>query len=264
MVPVPRILIVEDDEIISNLITTMLEHMGYSVVGKTGSGEESILKSAKLEPDLVLMGIHLSGQMDGITAARYIFNLFHYPIVFMSVSCDHNLLERAKQAQPLGYLIKPFTDKELLSTIVLALYNHDIRKKFHPACPIGEPKKIMTASDSILIMDTTGKVVFYNPYAVNFIERAEDQILMHSWKDVLTLINEARGVELPDPVSEVVQQMHEITYDFDTAVVTKTKKTRRASVTVGPVKDDRNKLFSVFMHIKEKTADRMKVTTSRM
>ena len=69
MVPVPRILIVEDDEIISNLITTMLEHMGYSVVGKTGSGEESILKSAKLETDLVLMGIHLSGQMNGITAA---------------------------------------------------------------------------------------------------------------------------------------------------------------------------------------------------
>ena len=57
----------------------------------------------------------------------------------------------------------------------------------------------MTASDSILIMDTTGKVVFYNPYAVSFIERAEDQILMHSWKDVLTLINEARGVESAQP-----------------------------------------------------------------
>ena len=264
MVPVPRILIVEDDEIICNLITTMLEHMGYSVAGKTGSGEESILKSARLEPDLVLMGIHLKGQMDGIEAARYIFNLFHYPIVFLTAFCDNDLLERAKEAQPLGYIIKPFTDKELLSGIELALYNHDIRKKFHPACPIGEPKKIMTASDPILIMDMTGKVVFYNPYAVSFTERAEDQILMHSWKDMLTLINEARGTELPDPLSEVIRQMHEITYDFDTAVVTKAKKTRRASVTIGPVKDDRNKLFCVFMHIKEKTAERTKVTTSRM
>ena len=65
-------------------------------------------------------------------------------------------------------------------------------------------------------------------------------------------------------MSEVVQQMHEITYDFDTAVVTKTKKTRRASVTVGPLRTTGIRLFSVFMHIKEKTADRMKVTTSRM
>jgi CheY-like chemotaxis protein len=264
MAPPYRILVVEDDEIISNLITTILEHTGYHVVGKTNSGEDAILKAATLEPDLVLMDIHLSGQMDGITAARYIFNLFHYPIVFLTAFFDDKLLELAKQAQPLGYIIKPFTDKVLASTIGLALYNHDIRKKFHPVCPIGEPKKIMTSQDPILIIDTTGKVVFYNPSTVRFIERSEDQILMHSWKDVLTLINEVRGVEIPDPVSEVIRQMHEITYDFDTAVVTKTKKSRRASVTVGPIKDDRNKLFCLFMHIKEKIPERTKMTTSRI
>ena len=82
MPPIPRILIVEDDEIICNLITTMLEKKGYAVVGKISSGEEAIVKAAELEPDLVLMDIHLEGVMDGVAAARYIFQLFHYPDCF--------------------------------------------------------------------------------------------------------------------------------------------------------------------------------------
>jgi len=79
MAPIPRILIVEDDEIICNLITTMLERRGYSVVGRISSGEEAIVKAAELEPDLVLMDINLSGQMDGVSAARYIFPALPVP-----------------------------------------------------------------------------------------------------------------------------------------------------------------------------------------
>src|SRR5208337_2800267 len=94
MASIPRILIVEDDEISSTLITTMLERRGYSVIGKFSSGEEAIVRSAELEPDLVMMDINLSGQMDGVTAARYIFQLFQYPIVFLTALADDNLLER--------------------------------------------------------------------------------------------------------------------------------------------------------------------------
>ena len=69
MAPIPRILVVEDDEIISCLIATMLERKGYSVVGQVMSGEEAIIKSAELEPDLVLMDINLGG-MSGIECVR--------------------------------------------------------------------------------------------------------------------------------------------------------------------------------------------------
>ena len=105
MAKIPRVFIVEDDEIIANLITLMLEKKGYTIVGRSASGEESIRKAAELEPDLILMDINLNGQMDGVTAAQYIFQLFYFPIIFLTAHCDDDLLERAKNAQPYGCLL---------------------------------------------------------------------------------------------------------------------------------------------------------------
>lgn len=259
MAAIPRLLIVEDDEIIRNLITTMLERKGYSIVGQIGSGEEAIVLAAELEPDLVLMDISLSGKMDGVAAARYIFQLFHIPIVFLTALCDDTLLERAKSAQPLGYILKPFTDKDLSSNVALALYNHGVRKKYFETGPIGEPKKLMTVLDLVLVLDSRGTIIFYNPYAARILELPENEILMHHWREVLMLINDQTGEEIPDPVPEVVRQMLVVMHEFNTAMVTKTGKGRKVSVTIRPIKDDANDLVGVFMYIKEKTLDQIKM-----
>ena len=92
-----QILIVEDDEIIANIISQMLEKRGYSIAGKTDSGEGAVMKSAALEPDLVLMDIKLNGLLDGITAARFIFQLFFCPIIFLTAMCDDTQLDQAKE-----------------------------------------------------------------------------------------------------------------------------------------------------------------------
>ena len=264
MPPIPRILIVEDDEIICNLITTMLEKKGYAVVGKISSGEEAIMKAAELEPDLILMDIHLDGTMDGVAAARYIFQLFHYPIVFLTALCDDGLLERAKHAQPLGYILKPFTEKDLSSNVELALYNHNIRKKYLDMYPVGEPKKLMAILDLILILDTKGRIIFYNPYTPRFLDLPEKEILMHHWRDTMMLINDMTGEQIPDPVPEVVKQMLVVSHDFNTAVVTRSNKTRKVSATIRPVKDDNHDLIGVFMHIKEKTLDQIKMAAKKV
>jgi CheY-like chemotaxis protein len=263
MAPIPRILIVEDDEIISNLITTLLEKKGYAVVGKITSGEQAIIKAAELEPDLILMDIHLDGAMDGVAAARYIFQLFHYPIVFLTALCDDGLLERAKHAQPLGYILKPFTDKDLSSNVELALYNHNIRKKYLDMYPVGEPKKLMALLDVILILDTKGRIIFYNPYTPRFLDLPEKDILMHHWRDTLMLINDMTGEQIPDPVPEVVKQMLVVSHEFNTAVVTRSNKTRKVGAVIRPVKDDQHELIGVFMHIKEKTLDQIKMAARK-
>jgi two-component system, response regulator PdtaR len=259
MAPIPRILIVEDDEIIANLISVMLEKKGYNIVGKTGSGEESIIKAAELEPDLIMMDIGLAGVMDGVTAARFIFQLFQYPIVFLTAHCDDFLLERAKNAQPLGYILKPFTDRELTSNVELALYNHTIRRKYLDMYPVGEPKKIMASLDPIFITDTKGKIIFFNPYAIRFLDLPEDQVLMHHWREVMMIINDQTSEEVEDPVPEVVKQMLVVTHEFNTAVVTKSGKGRKVSVIIRPVKDDQHDLIGVFIHIREKTLDQIKM-----
>lgn len=259
MAPIPRILVVEDDEIIANLIAVMLEKKGYNIIGKIASGEESIIKAAELEPDLILMDISLAGVMDGVTAARFIFQLFQYPIVFLTALCDDQLLERAKSAQPLGYILKPFTDRDLTSNVELALYNHAMRKKYLDMYPVGEPKKIIAALDPILITDTRGKIFFYNPYALRFLDLPEEEVLMHHWREVMMIINEQTKEEVEDPVPEVVRQMLVVTHEFNTMVVTKNEKGRKASVVVRPVKDDQHELIGVFFHIREKTLDQIKM-----
>ena len=263
MAPIPRILIVEDDEIICNLITTMLEKKGYAVVGKVGSGEESISRAAELEPDLILMDISLSGQMDGVAAARYIFQLFHYPIVFLTALCDDVLLERAKHAQPLGYILKPFTDKDLTSNVEMALYNHSMRKKYLDLYPVGEPKKLMTVMDLIIIMDIKGQIIFFNPYTARFLDLPEKDILMHYWRDTLMLVNDSTNEPLPDPIPEVVKQMLVITYDFNTSIVTRSNKSKKVGVTIRPIKDDQHALIGIFMHIREKTLDQIRMMAAR-
>lgn len=259
MAPIPRILIVEDDEIIANLISVMLEKKGYNIVGKIASGEESIIRAAELEPDLILMDINLAGVMDGVTAACFIFQLFQYPVVFLTALCDDDLLNRAKNAQPLGYILKPFTDRDLSSNVELALYNHSMRKKYLEMYPVGEPKKIMAALDPILIADTRGRIFFYNPYAIRFLELPEGQVLMHYWREVMMIVHDQTMEEIEDPVPEVVKQMLVVTHEFNTMVVTKSGKGRKASVIIRPVKDDQHELIGIFIHIREKTLDQIKM-----
>ena len=263
MPSIPRILIVEDDEIISNLITTLLEKKGYAVVGKISSGEQAIIKAAELEPDLILMDIRLEGTMDGVAAARYIFQLFHYPIVFLTALCDDALLERAKHAQPLGYILKPFTDKDLVSNVEMALYNHEMRKKYLDMYPVGEPRKIMALLDPVIIMDTRGRIIFFNPYTSRFLDLPEKEILLHHWRDTLMFINDLTGEPLPDPVTEVIRQMLVVTHDFNTAVVTRSSKTKKAGVVIRPIRDDQHEFIGIFMHIKEKTPDQIKLAARK-
>ena len=260
MAPIPRILVVEDDEIIANLITTMLERKGYGVIGQVMSGEEAIIKSAELEPDLVLMDINLCGILDGVSAARYIFKLFQVPIIFLTAMCDDGLLERAKSAQPYGFIMKPFTDKELISNVQLGLYNHSVRKKFFDKYPIGNPKTIMNAMEVVIITDTRGRIIFFNPYTLRLLETTEKQLLMSSFRSVAQLVNDQTSEPLEDLVQEVVKQMLAVMHEFNTELVTHSGKRRKVSVIARPVKDDRNELMGVFIHIKEKTLDQIKMS----
>jgi len=249
----PRILIVDDDPIITRLISIMLQKKGYNVVGIVKSGEESIGKAVELNPDLVIMDVSLSGEMDGLDAAHYIYQMFQYPIIFITALSEENLLERAKYSQPYGIIFKPFTMVEISTNVDLAIYNHGNRGRTQERYPAGDPKKIMDALEAILITDKRGRIIFFNTYAAWFLDIPPDRILMKHWRSVLMLINDTSNEELKDPVDEAARQMAGVNYDSNTAVVTTTSKRRKATVTVRPVKDDHEKLIAVLMSVKEKS-----------
>jgi PAS domain S-box-containing protein len=124
-----RILVVEDEIIISQDIASRLKALGYNVVGIEVSGEQAIKKVREKRPDLVMMDIILQGKMDGIEAAGEITSKLNIPVIYLTAYADEKILERAKLTEPFGYLIKPFEDREVHFTIETALYRHKVSEE---------------------------------------------------------------------------------------------------------------------------------------
>ena len=119
-----KILIVEDELIVAQNIQNQLIKLGYDVPDMADSGDEAIAMAEKHKPNLVLMDIKLSGEMDGIQAATEIRNRFHIPVVYLTAFVDNETLQRAKVTDPFGYVLKPFELRNLHSTIEIALYKN--------------------------------------------------------------------------------------------------------------------------------------------
>ena len=116
-----RILVVEDEQLVADDLRETLEILGYDVAALATSGEEAIAKVAATQPHLVLMDIRLEGEMDGIEASQVIQADFQVPVIYLTANTDRATLDRVKQSQPFGYLIKPFSEKSLATTIEIAL-----------------------------------------------------------------------------------------------------------------------------------------------
>ena len=119
-----KILVVEDERIVAKDIVKSLQRLGYKVVASVASGEEAVQKVAESNPDLVLMDIMLKGKMDGIETTEEIHKNFDIPVIYLTAYADEKTLERAKITEPFGYIIKPFDERDLHTTIEIALRRH--------------------------------------------------------------------------------------------------------------------------------------------
>jgi CheY-like chemotaxis protein len=112
-----KILVVEDEGIVSIDIRNILKKLGYSVPAVAFSGEEAISKAEETKPDLILMDIGLKGEIDGVEAAIKICDKHNIPVIFLTGFADDNTIQRAKTAKPAGYIIKPINEIELKKSI---------------------------------------------------------------------------------------------------------------------------------------------------
>ena len=124
-----RILVVEDETIVSLDLQNSLKILGYKVVGAASNGPDAIAKAESARPDLVLMDIILKGDMDGVQTAEAIHARLNVPVIFLTACADEATLQRAKVTEPFGYMIKPFEERELHSHIEIALYKHRMEKQ---------------------------------------------------------------------------------------------------------------------------------------
>ncbi len=124
-----RILIADDEYIITMHMEELLTKMGYKVVGTAASGHEAVKKAHELKPDLVFMDIIMPGEKSGIDAANQIKEELHIPVIFVTAFADDKIVEKAKQSEPFGYIIKPFQGQEVKAAIEIALYKRQIERK---------------------------------------------------------------------------------------------------------------------------------------
>ena len=119
-----RILVVEDERTVALDLKTSLEAMGHSVLAVVDSGEAAVETASARRPDLVIMDIRLSGEMDGVEAAVKIREEAgeRTAVLFLSAFDDEKTVQRAKVCDPFGYILKPFENRELRIAIELALY----------------------------------------------------------------------------------------------------------------------------------------------
>lgn len=124
-----KILLVEDEQIVAKFTEKVLTSAGYKILASVSTGELAIEELNKISPDIVLMDIKLVGSMDGIETADQIRKTFQIPVIFLTSLADDASFQRAKTAEPFGYLIKPIDIKELNRVVEMALYKNNIYKE---------------------------------------------------------------------------------------------------------------------------------------
>lgn len=124
-----RILVAEDEGIAALDTCDQLRALGHRVTAAVFSARDAVLQVETERPDLVLMDVRLKGPIDGIAAATEIRARFDVPTIFVTAYADDATVQRAKLAEPFGYVLKPFDERELRIAIEVALYKHGMERQ---------------------------------------------------------------------------------------------------------------------------------------
>jgi PAS domain S-box-containing protein len=159
-----QILVVEDEGLIAEDVRRRLERLGYAVPDVAASGREALRLARANVLDLVLMDIHLQGDMDGIATAKAMWEELRLPVIYMTAHADEETVSRATATGPLAYILKPVSDLSLRSTVQIALYRHEMEDRVH-ASEAWLEATLRNVVDGILATGPSGEVLFLNAAA---------------------------------------------------------------------------------------------------
>ncbi|GBE67878.1 transcriptional regulator [Mycobacterium sp. MFM001] len=166
-----RVLIAEDEALIRMDLSEMLREEGYDIVGEAGDGQEAVELAEQLKPDLVIMDVKMP-RRDGIDAASEIASKRIAPIVVLTAFSQRDLVERARDAGAMAYLVKPFTASDLVPAIELALSRFsEISALEHEVATLSdrlETRKLVERAKGLL----QAKQGMTEPEAFKWIQRA--------------------------------------------------------------------------------------------
>ncbi|MBU4067965.1 MAG: response regulator [Proteobacteria bacterium] len=244
--PETKILIVEDEAIVAEDIHNSLRGLGYIISAVVSSGEEAITKIEEDMPDLVLMDIVLKGDMDGIEAAGQIYSRFNIPVVYLTAFTDEKTIERAKLTEPFGYIVKPFEDRELHSTVEMALYKHKMESK------LKENESwlstiLMSIGDAVVVTDANGNIQFMNDVSCFLTGWKREEAIGKTLVDIFNIVNEQTLKKVEDPVTKVIREGKVVGLANHTILISKDGTEIPIDDSGAPVKDEKGNIIGVVL-----------------
>lgn len=172
-----KILIVEDDNLISTIFRMFLKELGYDLLEIVEDGKEAIRLCESLKPDIILMDVHLGGSLDGIQTTELIKSKFDIPVIFLSSDTEESTIQRVINTHSYGYLVKPINKKELGISIELAYYKHqfDLDQKRRET----RFRNFITDSpEAIIVINENGVIEYLNCLGLKLFKTAYIEDLM--------------------------------------------------------------------------------------
>ncbi|HHE37146.1 MAG TPA: hybrid sensor histidine kinase/response regulator [Candidatus Cloacimonetes bacterium] len=223
-----KILIVEDEKIIARHIHRTLVGLGYEVSDIVSSGEEAVEKAGSNPPDLILTDIMLEGQMSGIEAADIIRTNLRIPVIYLTAYTDEKIIQEAKIAEPFGYILKPFEERELHATIEMAFYRKKVERELRES-----ERKYRTLvekiEEGICVVDEKENLTFVNPATAEIFGCEVKELIGRNLQDFTT----------PDEFKNILDQTkirrRGETSKYEMKIIRKDGQERIIEVTASPM-----------------------------
>ncbi|MCC7430707.1 PAS domain S-box protein [bacterium] len=247
-----KILIVEDEAIVSKDLEIRLKNLNYQVVGIASSGEEAMEIVAENEIDLILMDIMLSGKKDGITTAQEINDNFNVPIIYLTAYSDKKTLERAKKTGHFGYITKPFDGNQLQITIEMVLYKSEMEEKLRKS-ERWSSTVLKSIGDAVITTDTQGNITFMNEIAELLTGWDNKDAIGKPLVSIFKIINQTTRKEAKNPVQNVIKTGKIVGLANHTVLIAKDGKEFSIDDSAAPIKNENGKITGAVLVFRDIT-----------
>ncbi|MGB1318061.1 MAG: response regulator [Flavobacteriales bacterium] len=175
-----NVLVVEDESIVAKDIQNSLKKLGYAVPSVENTGEDAIDAAGQHKPDLILMDIMLKGEISGIEAADQIKKKYQIPVIFLTAYADESTLSKAKVTEPYGYIIKPFKEIDLHTSIEMALYKHGKEQEIRKERDLYSSIVLDKAVEDCIFVKSNSRLVKVKTQEIFFVEALKDYVIIQT------------------------------------------------------------------------------------
>jgi DNA-binding LytR/AlgR family response regulator len=200
-----NILVVEDESIVAKDIQVCLRKLGYNVIGICSTGESAVEKALDERPDLIMMDIMLKGEMSGIQAAAAIRKDHDIPVIFLTAYTDRDTVDKAKETEPYGYIIKPFKEIDIQTAIEIALYKHSKEKVVKQERDFYYSLVEKQDSIDMIFVKANQRLVKIKYEHIYFIEALKDYVVINTLERRYTIHSTMKDIESKMPEKQFVR-----------------------------------------------------------